>query len=32
VLTLLEWIIGRKFQDVAERSARVSLAELEGLA
>lgn len=32
VPTVLERIIARKFQEVAERSARVSLAELEGLA
>ncbi|MBJ9976945.1 indole-3-glycerol phosphate synthase TrpC [Pseudomonas sp. S75] len=32
VPTVLERIIARKFQEVAERSARVSLAELEGMA
>lgn len=32
VPTVLEKIIARKFQEVAERSARVSLRELEGLA
>jgi len=32
VPTVLERIIARKFQEVAERSARVSLAELEQLA
>ncbi len=32
VPTVLERIIARKFQEVAERSARVSFAELEGLA
>lgn len=32
VPTVLERIIARKFQEVAERSAHVSLAELEGLA
>ncbi len=32
VPTVLENILARKAQEVAERSARVSLAELEGLA
>lgn len=32
VPTVLEKIIARKFQEVAERSARVNLRELEGLA
>ena len=32
VPTVLEKIIARKVEEVAERSARVSLAELEGLA
>jgi indole-3-glycerol phosphate synthase len=32
VPTVLERIMARKFQEVAERSARVSLAELERLA